>query len=165
MSSSFFVLAENVDSKSIDEETIEIRLAIYTNIKEVEKFFKENSMTGIFYRTLNNYTWQVGEKKYCFKIGLVSDKELLNGELTTENYDVMFYPPCEADFNFYKTGFYRLPKNQLRVKRIKDFVEDGGGYFGTCGGAAIACSTQRDIKLITEKLSSFSVLIENSIYS
>ena len=145
LSSPFFVLAEDVSVESVDEKTVELRVALYTNAKETEKFYSPSGRTGYFKKMLDNYEWKVGDTTYSFLVTLLSDKRLLSGELATENYDVLLYPPGTADANYLNTGLYRLPKNKLRVKLIKDFVENGGGYYGTCGGAGIACTSDESI--------------------
>lgn len=94
--------------------------------------------TNCFMRALGDYSWKVGVSTYSFIPTYFPMKNLLRGYLTTENFDVLIYPPNTADEFLLNTGFSRLPKNKIRVREISDFVKNGGGYFGTCGGALIA---------------------------
>ena len=75
-----------------------------------------------FKKALDNFKWEVNNTKYSIFANLLSDKELLKGELSKENYDVLVYTADRADNNWLYTGFHRLPKNKKRVRIIKDFV-------------------------------------------
>jgi len=138
---------DNFESKSslneLEYEEVVIRVAIYVKyeVGSYEKFYSPTGRTGYFKRMLDDYKWTVGNKCYSFLATLLTDEQLFKGELTTDNFDVFLYPPGTADTYYLETGYHRLPENELRVKLIKDFVKDGGGYFGTCGGAGIACTS------------------------
>lgn len=109
-------------------EIKEIRVAIYTDTPN-EKYFL---------LPLQNYQWAVGQTSYRFLPTLVTTKDIVKGRLTTANYDVLIYSFNQADQYLFRTGFSRLPQNQILVRNIDAFVEDGGGYYGSCGAAAIA---------------------------
>lgn len=121
------------------DDVIEIRVAIYTDEKETDlDFYSPYARTRYFIWALRDYSWKVGDTLYRFVPTLLSTKRLLKGELTIDNYDVLLYTPEQADTYLLYTGFSRLPKNKIRVRNVANFVKDGGGYFGTCGGALIA---------------------------
>ena len=46
---------------------------------------------------LKDYKWIVGNNSYRFIPDLLSTREILLGKLTTDNYDVLIYPPDTAD--------------------------------------------------------------------
>ena len=73
-----------------------------------------------------------------FTIELLSTEDILKGELSVDKYDVLIYTPDQADLYLSYTGLKNLPKNKIRVREIKKFVENGGGYYGYCGAALIA---------------------------
>ncbi|MCK4364930.1 MAG: hypothetical protein KAW45_02655 [Thermoplasmatales archaeon] len=121
---------------SSEDDLIIIPISILVDDKtyEVGNF----GATKAFVRSLGDYSWKVGNKTYVFKPEYFKMKELLRGKLTTENYDVLIYPPNTADEFLLKTGFKNLPKNKIWKRKINEFIKEGGGYFGACGGALIA---------------------------
>ena len=138
---SVFVVSADVkqnryNNKSPEENnTIEIRVAIYDD----QLVNDEESSGGKFLIfPLRNYEWKVGDRLYYFTIELLSTKDILKGKLSVKNYDVLIYSPDQADLYLSYTSFSNLPKNKIRVKEIRKFVEDGGGYYGSCGAALIA---------------------------
>ena len=142
---------EYIATDIIDEK--DIRVAILTDEKESdEDFYGPYGRTRYFMWALSDYNWTVGETSYCFDVSLLPTKKLLRGGLTTDKYDVLLYPPDTANEKLFTTGFSRLPRNILRKKRITDFVEDGGGYFATCGGAAISGDLENKPKTLMERL-------------
>jgi|GEM_PF-558340 len=114
----------------------DIRVAIYTDEKEDENFFGPYGRTRYFVWALN-YSWQVGDITYCFTTTLLPTKKLLQGTLSKENYDVLIYPPDTYDEYVFSRSLKFLPKNKIIAQQIKNFVEEGGGYYGSCGGAEI----------------------------
>jgi len=138
---SVFVVSADIkqngyNDKSLGENnTIEIRVAIYDDQLDNDE---ESSSGKNFIFPLRNYVWNVGDQSYYFTIEILSTKEILKGELNAGNYDVLIYTPDQADLYIAYTGFSNLPKNKIRVKEIRKFVENGGGYYGSCGGALMA---------------------------
>jgi len=127
-----------VNATNDEENLIEIRVAIYTDDEENADFYNGYCCTKYFVLALRDYDWKVGDTLYRFIPTLLTTKSINRGELTKENYDLLLYPPDTADEYLIYTGFSRLPKNSIRVKKINEFIEQGGGYFGACGGALIA---------------------------
>jgi hypothetical protein len=115
----------------------EIRVAIYTDEKEDAQFYGPYGRTRYFVWALN-YSWQVGNIVYHFNTTLLPTKNLMKGDLTKENYDVLIYPPDTYDEYAFPRALKFLPKNRIIARQIKNFVENGGGYYGSCGGALIA---------------------------
>lgn len=82
--------------------------------------------------------WMVGNRSYRFITTPIFDKDILNGQLTTDNYDVLIGPGGDVgDGESIAKGFHRLPKVKKWKENIAQFVKDGGGYCGYCGGAAL----------------------------
>ncbi|MCK4365467.1 MAG: hypothetical protein KAW45_05410 [Thermoplasmatales archaeon] len=138
---SVFVVSADVkqnryNNKSPEENnTIEIRVAIYDD----HLVNNEESSGGKFFIfPLRNYEWKVGDRLYYFTIEVLSTRDILKGKLKASNFDVFIYSWDQADTNLVYTGFSNLPKNKVRVKEIRKFIEDGGGYYGSCGAALIA---------------------------
>jgi hypothetical protein len=143
---------EVVSATDNNIETKEIRVAIYTDEIENEEFYGPYGRTRYFMWALSDYSWKVGKTSYRFVATLLPTKSLLRGDLTTNKYDVLLYPPDTADENLFITGFSRLPRNIIRERNIANFIKDGGGYFGTCGGALIAGGMENKPKTFLEKM-------------
>jgi hypothetical protein len=120
---------ENVTNQaSSNEEIKEIRVAIYTN--EIgERYYLD---------PLENYSWRVGNTLYNLVPTILSTKDIIKGKLTIEDYDVFVYSFNQADQYLFRTSFPNLPRNIIIKRNIVNFVKAGGGYYGSCGGAAIA---------------------------
>ena len=129
------------NSANSNEEIKEVRVAIYsTTEKEV-----------YYLPPLENYNWKVGQTTYCFVPTVLSTKDILRGKLTTDKYDMLIYSFDQADQYLLQTGFSRLPRNKIIVRNIVNFVKDGGGYYGSCGGAAIAGGMKNKPKSFLER--------------
>ena len=148
-----FKLSKRKILQSEQDNIIEIKVAIYTDEIENEEFHSEFMRTRYFVYALRNYNWTVNNTSYGFKVNLLSTKELNKGELTVENYDVLIYPPGTFDKKLTKTYLSKLhPHNILEKKRIRDFIKQGGGFFGTCAGAIIAGEMVNKPETLWEKM-------------
>jgi glutamine amidotransferase-like uncharacterized protein len=129
---------ESVNKSSEDDDTVVIRVALYTDEPEDQEFYSQFRRTRYFVYALRNYSWTVGDTTYTFNVDFVTTKMVLDGKLTIQNYDVMIYPPDQADGKASMTISKYQPKYLIEKQRIINFIEQGGGYFGTCAGAVIA---------------------------
>ncbi len=94
----------------------------------------EMSAKFLFVRVLDGYTWKVGNNNYTFKVTEIYDEDIMNGELNTDNYDVLLVPgSVGADESQVKGLFSFLPRVKRWKNYIVDFIKDGGGYTGSCG--------------------------------
>jgi len=151
---SFQVVSENVvkinNSNHIGtNEFITIKVALYTD--ENEDYFFEFLSAADFFYALDDYSWIVGNKEYSFDVDFITSKDIYRGKLNIENYDVLLYPPDTADEYLINTGFSRLLRNKLRVRNIREFIEDGGGYYGSCGSALIAVNMINEPETFLER--------------
>jgi len=151
----FIVSAEVKQNKNIYEpfeenETIEIRVAIYDDRLYINNL-KESCGGKFLVPPLKDYKWKVGNKLYFFSLKVLSTKDIIKGELTVDNYDILLYSWDQADTFLGYTGFSNLPRNRIRVKQVKKFIEDGGGYYGSCGGALIAGGMRNKPKTFFER--------------
>jgi hypothetical protein len=154
--STFVTIAQKIESNNTinngdNGNVTEIRVAIYSDEIENEDFHGPYGRTRYFMYALD-YDWKVGDRSYHFITTLLPTKDLLRGELTTDNYDVLLYPPDTADEKLFYTGFAMLPRNIIREKRVVNFIKEGGGYFGTCGGAIIAANMINRPKTLGERI-------------
>ncbi len=140
----FSKVNDNQNIKISNENIIEdkeIRVAIYTDTKDEDYFLLP----------LKDYNYKVGNINYQFIPTLLTTKNILNGELTIDKYDMLIYSFNQADQYILNTGFSRLPKNKIVVKNINNFIKSGGGYYGSCGGAAIAGGMKNKPKTFLER--------------
>lgn len=127
---------ENVmDSKTIkSDNNIIIRVAILS-----DEPLGWGSGKHYFPMILNKYSWNKQGVTYTIQTAYISDKEILNGVLTRDNFDVLLAPGGGVgDGEAVAKGFTFLPKVRKWKKQIKTFIEQGGGYIGICGGTAMA---------------------------
>lgn len=82
--------------------------------------------------------WMVGNKCYKFICTRIYDEDILNGNLSTNNFDLLIVPGGNVgDAQSVVKGFYRLPKTKQWKNNIAKFIKDGGGYCSHCGGTAM----------------------------
>ena len=76
---------------------------------------------------LNNYTWETNNKKFKFITEYIYDKDILNGKLNIENYDVLLVPGGGVgDGESIVKGFNKFRKVKNWKKQIKNFVQYSG---------------------------------------
>ncbi|MDH7517610.1 MAG: hypothetical protein QHH19_04630 [Candidatus Thermoplasmatota archaeon] len=142
----------NNAGKTATFEIKEIRVAIFTDDTLDENFYGPYGRTVHFLHALEDYSWKVGSITYCFKTTILRTEDILKGRLTTNNFDVLLYPPDSV--NEYSTSYGRkmLPRNIMRKNRMVNFVKAGGGFFGTCGGGLVAGDLKNKPITLLEKL-------------
>ncbi len=106
---------------------------------------------------LGGYSWKVNSAKYSIQVSNVYDKDIIKGKLNVDNFDVLLIPGGGVGNNeALIKGINFLPGVKRFKKNIKDFVEQGGGLIGICGGAALITDllvdTGRKPTSITERL-------------
>lgn len=95
---------------------------------------------------LDGYAWCSKNASYKFSTTYIFDKDILQGRLNVSDYDVLLIPGGGVgDGESIMKGFNSLPKVRKWKKRISNFVKDGGGIVGICGGASLitGLSTRR----------------------
>jgi hypothetical protein len=87
---------------------------------------------------LDNYTWTIKNITYKFSTKYIFDKDIVKGKLNTSDFDVLLVPGGGVgDGQSIMKGFTFLRKVRKWKKNISDFIKDGGGYVGICGGTAL----------------------------
>jgi hypothetical protein len=124
-----------------------------------------------FLEILNNYHWIKDGIKYIFKAELIYDRTVLQGKLTTKNYDVLLAPGGGVgDGLAIMKGFTFLRSVRKWKNYIKNFIISGGGYIGICGGTALITGLKigkQKYETFTEKQyqkSSLNISCVNSYY-
>jgi len=144
---------ENIVVSSEENEIVDIRVAIFTDEKETdENFYSEVGRTRYLIWALRDYSWKVEDALYNLKPSLFSTKDLLDGKLTKENYDVILVSPEHVMGQVFSTGFSKMPKNKKIRDNIVSFIEEGGGYYGSCAGAEISGSVKNEPKSFFQRM-------------
>lgn len=87
---------------------------------------------------LDGYTWNIGDKSFKFSTEYIFDKDILHGRLNVSNYDVLLVPGGGVgDGEAIVKGFNVSRKVRRWKKHICNFIKNGGGYLGICGGTAL----------------------------
>ena len=87
---------------------------------------------------LDGYKWKCGDVIYEISTSKIFDKDIINGLLTTSRFHVLLAPGGGVgDVEAIVKGFNLRKKTQKWKKNISDFIKDGGGYVGICGGSAL----------------------------
>jgi len=120
---------------------------------------------------LNNYSWKINNKIFRFNTEYIYDKDILKGKLNIKNYDVLLVPGGGVgDGESIVKGFSKLKKVKKWKEQIINFIKDGGGYVGICGGTALITELEtknNNKKNFIEKLydnSSFGISCVKSYY-
>jgi hypothetical protein len=96
-----------------------------------------------FLMILQGYTWSVGQTRYRFIAQYVTDADILHGRLTTDSFDVLLVPGGGVgDGQSIAKGLWFSPRSRRWKRRIADYVKQGGGYVGICGGTALMTDLQ-----------------------
>lgn len=109
-----------------DREDIIIEIGLYSSISpSVQQLFE-----------CFHYSWETPEVSYQFNVTLIDRPEVLGygRALNTDNYDVVVIGASGRQY------FHAL-QEEWRTN-MKQFLKDGGGYLGICGGANAASQGQ-----------------------
>jgi len=87
---------------------------------------------------LDGYCWKGGDFSYIINTEYILDKEIINGKLNTSDFDVLLIPGGGVgDSESIMKGFTFLRSVKKWKKNILEFVKNGGGIVGICGGTAL----------------------------
>jgi hypothetical protein len=106
---------------------------------------------------LHNYTWVIHNTTYRMDAAYLRDQDILHGQLNTSKYDVLLIPGGGVGNNqALMKGLTFLPKVRRFKRNITQFITQGGGCIGFCGGAAFITDLKKDPgekpRTITERL-------------
>ena len=113
-----FIALLMLSNMSYSKNEREIKIAIYDSISPSVKLLERAF----------NYSWEENGIKYKTKAERIDFKDVVNGNL--KNYDILIIGASGRQY------FHGLIKTWR--EKVKDFIAEGGGYIGICGGANIA---------------------------
>jgi len=151
-----FAASQALSVNNMEElEEIEIKVAIYDS----PIFRSPKNMNKAL-----NYSWNIDDIKYTFKTTFISDKEIMGigkNKLTNDNYDVLIIGAESRQFLINQKMLFPNDREYLGlnsdrwINNIKEFIANGGGYVGHCGGANIA---SQGLLIKPDKASIFDIL-------
>lgn len=103
---------------------------------------------------LEEYQWMVGDTLYRFIITPINDDDITHGKLNTETFDVLLVPGGGVgdEESIVKGTLPNIRPLVIKWKyKIREFIQNGGGYIGYCGGAALMCDLEKTPETILEK--------------
>lgn len=106
-----------------------------------------------FVTILDSYSWVVGNTKYVISLDQITDRNIFKGELTIDNYDLMIMPGGGGGGHsiWTKSQLYKPLVKKWR-KELINFIKDGGGYYGVCGGTYFILGLDRPPQTVSEHL-------------
>ncbi len=117
-----------------------IRVAILA-----EELLGWGSGKHMFPEILQNYSWTNQGKSYSITTQFLFDDDILQGRLTTKEFDVLLVPGGGVgDGQSIMKGFHYK-------RSVRKFIKNGGGYIGICGGTALIT----DLKTVEKKPRTF----------
>jgi hypothetical protein len=124
----------------MDNKTNKIRKnqEIKVAILKAEPLFWKTCALRFFRIILDKYQWVKNSKKYIISTHFINDIDILKGELLSSHYDVLLIPGGGVgDGHSISKGFKLSIKTKKWKKQIQNFIKNGGGCIGFCGGASL----------------------------
>lgn len=91
-----------------------------------------------YFISILTHQWKKENMVYQFIPTYLFDRDIVKGKLTIQNFDVLLVPGGGVgDGESIVKGFSYLPKVKKWKKAISEFIKNGGGYVGICGGSAL----------------------------
>jgi len=123
-----------------------------------------------FHVILDNYSWESDDIIYRFKTISVSDDEIVQGKICVDDFDTFLIPGGGVGDGHALTKAVLLSKKTtIWKKTIAQFVRDGGGYIGICGGAALMTNLKTGTdgfpRTLLERLYAKSALGVSAVHS
>ena len=132
----------NDNQTAINQQKRTIRVAVLA-----EELLGWGSGKRMFPEILQNYSWETKDIFYSITTQFIFDDDILQGRLTTKEFDVLLVPGGGVgDGQAILKGFHYLRHVRKWKKNIAAFIEDGGGYLGICGGAALITDLKTEAK-------------------
>jgi hypothetical protein len=114
--------------------TKKIKIALLS----AEPLFWETCAKKFFKIILHNYTWNTNKTCYQFTLQNITDPEIRQGKLLTKNINVLLIPGGGVgDGHSISKGFNTSLKTKKWKKNIQNYIKNGGGCIGFCGGASL----------------------------
>jgi len=137
-------------SDSRTQKTVYINIAVYPSIVPAIKVLEYALQYG----------WDAGGTHYQFNVSEISMLEAMGygrNALNTDNYDVLVIGASARQYIHGMDGRWK--------SNVKNFISEGGGYVGTCGGANEASQGILDPSSAIDRIINAGVLGIADVYS
>ena len=105
---------------------------------------------GNFDKILDKYSWQINNKKFEFDVKLIKHDDVLNDKI--RNFDAILVGAVDEYINLYRLKLLGKTDEYLKwIKNIQNFIKNGGGYGGHCGGANLICELYNEPETFLER--------------
>jgi len=104
------------------------------HVKEINVALYNGGIINADFFKIFHYEWKINSTIYRFNVTVLNEEDIrgkTKTKLTNENFDVLLI--SGAARTYLQNGF-----NLKWRKGIQDFIANGGGYIGICGGAIAA---------------------------
>ena len=125
-------------SENLDLKVIKVAILVEARLMPSGKEY--------FIEMFEDYQWIVGNTKYCFELDLLYDKDILNGKLKADRYDLIIVPGGGVGDGESLVKCFPTFKNFMWKRKFASFIKNGGGYYGICGGTAFITDLDLDRK-------------------
>jgi len=140
---------EDNKTNIIGNNIIDLQVAIYSDVP----LGWDVNAPDDYFLILEDYQWTVGNKTYKFVTTPIFDENILDGSINIDNYDVLLVPGGGVgDEQSIVKGFFSKirPKVINWKNKLFDFIVNGGGYVGYCGGTALMCHLGKEPETFLE---------------
>jgi hypothetical protein len=114
---------------NVQGETNEIKIALNTGDSIRDTYAHEIK------DVIDGYHWVVNNIEYYFTTSFIDIKDIYNGSLTIDNYNVHIIDGMSDEMVACVRNPLQFDDN-LRTF-LENYIIDGGGYIGRCGGALL----------------------------
>ena len=98
---------------------------------------------------MDKHSWQINNKKYEFDVKLIKHHDVLDNKIS--NFDAMLVGAVDQYINLYCLKWGNHNEYSKWIKNIQNFIKNGGGYAGHCGGANLICELYNEPKTFMER--------------
>jgi PKD repeat protein len=156
----FSVKAEVGSQQGQSTEIIPINVGYYN---EGTGFGGVVPLKALLNRNIYPYEWEVENKKYTINVFSLLEEHLINKNNIPSKYHVIFINGGTNEE--IRSGLFRLNKDKGESKIIKDnlenFINNGGGYIGHCGGGAWPVHRNGIYRTIAERVMDWNCFLRN----
>lgn len=105
---------------------------------------------GNFDKILGKYSWQINNKEFKFDVKFIKHNDVLEDKI--RNFDAIMVGAVDEYINLYRLKLLGKTDEYLKwIKNIRNFIKNGGGYAGHCGGANLICELYNEPETFLER--------------
>jgi len=155
--------SENVDILLIGDtdelKVVTIKVAV-NDANSIVPFGSQN----LYYDGINGYSWIVNATSYVLDADMTHTDDIINGNLskyTVFAHMAMHDEELLCSLHNLKYPGYDYTGNEIKQK-LREYIGDGGGFIGHCGGAAFPLGFNKKPETVGEKIYELNSFIDSS---